>query len=257
MKNKVVILIMLAVTSLLSCDKNDENFITLQLGYVININNGKLMSCSKYDRTSSVKLLEKTYEYDGDTITEIEKQGEMIYSKAVFIMGDAFAKECFDTVFYSATELYTYHHNFSHLEGRLIRDEYEYKVVKADSTAIYNWINEYSYSAEGDMVELTKSGSVYEGEFFCDDIFTYTDKSSKFDVHNFISSITGEISTHLRKSKVYDVGCPGGPSYTYPESNYSYEINNDGYVEYMSENYLGGYGSGEVVIKTTFEYNFN
>jgi len=239
-----------------SCDKNDENNITLQVGYTLNFQNDKLISYSRYDMTANSLIAEATYDYEETKITETVYLNGRKYSKKVFIMGDEFAEESFDTIYNNDIISEYYYHKYFHLEGRLVRDEFENKFITADTLSVYNWLFVYSYSDEGNLTGLTKSPDP-EGGFSCEDIFEYYDNPCKFDVLDFTSGITGGLSANLRKSKVYDSGCPGGPSYTYGKSNYSYEVNDDGYVVKMTDTYSGGSSAYQVVTKTTFEYNMD
>jgi hypothetical protein len=101
------------------------------------------------------------------------------------------------------------------------------------------------------LIKTVEDGNDYVS---CYDVFTYATRQDSFDVNNFDSRITGDISTNLLKQKTYDSGCPGGPGWSYSTSSYSYVIIEGGYVVEMTETYGSGYDPSYRVTRNTYEY---
>jgi hypothetical protein len=257
MKNKILtILLFSGILFVAACLKNDdEDCQTFKYSYIINLQNDKLISYSIYEQNTNSLLEEVTYYYLNDQIIEIKIMNGVMVSKHVYHTANGLTTESYDTIFRNDTVTDLYYHKYDHSNERLDLKETEYKHLTAEITEIFNLTTRFTYSDAANIIEQSNTVNTGGGGFTCKDRFSYSGKQSKFDVINFNSEITGEISNNLREQATYNTGCPAGPSYTFPTSTFNYEINDAGYVIYMTKSYSSDESISSVT-KSSFEYNF-
>jgi hypothetical protein len=256
MKNFLITILLLAGLLLLStCNKNNDDVQPdKEYLYIINLQTDRILSFEKYNGTGDTLLENAIYLYLNDRAEKTLFQGNTIKRRTIFILENGTGKECFDTVFQNNSPSDFYHHVYTHSGRKLVKDEFENKFFTGDSLSIYNWVYDYTYNEDGNLTKLNKTVEDGNDYVSCFDVFTYASSQVFFDVNDFDSRITGAISTNLLKQKTYDSGCPGGPSYIYPKSIYSYAIIEGGYVVEMTEAYGSGYGASFRVTRNTYEY---
>jgi hypothetical protein len=258
MKKLNILSIILVIISLISCEKDkngDSDNQKIDFRFVINLQNNKLISYSKYDNAHDSLLYQVNYDYNGNYIIERKLINNVVGDKHKYIVENGIAVESFDTIYNNDSIIAIYYFKYYHTNGRLSKKETVYKRVLTDTIEIYNQVNEYSYSEDGNLISRSIESDIGYGDFRCWDSFMYTDKKNVFDVNHFNSKITGEISNNLISTRIYNNGCPGGPSYIFPTSKFDYVINNSGYVDVQTETFISGYAADTTITRTKFEYD--
>jgi hypothetical protein len=259
MKNLYILISL--VLFLASCNKEDQLKFIYEHNttdkYVINLSNGIITDYSRY---SNDIFVEKTTisDYDSVVVKLTTNSQGILTDKIVYTIGNntGLASSSVDSGF-TAKGLYVQN------------TVYEYSGVylnKTTTTSSQSWEStvpgEYyqAYTIENENIK-SKNISFPDFKSGCTNIYEYNKELNKIDIRAFSNGITGKINRNLVKHASWSTGCAGGPSSSTAYTDYSYEIDWDGYITRMSETYTPIYHLTEpgtvtrTVSTTLYEYH--
>lgn len=254
---KIASSLSLALLIILVNCSGDEIIPDYEYKVILTFQDNDLFHYEKYDQGSGALIEEGSYEYlPGKIVETISKSGKL-YSHKVFTMNGLLASECADTIFLDGNVNEVYQHTYSYAGGKLYSDDYIYQRYINDSLIISEVTVVCTFN---DKDNLTRRETIRDSgadPFNCYNDYEYSDRELQFDVFDFNSAFYGATPANLISKATYDLNCPGGPSYIYPLSTFSYATDKAGYISSLTEKYVSGYASSTTYTKTLFEYIFN
>jgi len=255
---KYILVFLLAVLALTGCKKNESESIFIDeqsdkvVRYVIHLSgstiteyetfvNDTLKAITKYFFSDS---LVKVIRYD----TSGKMTGETVYTLDSFGLADSSVERSFSGKSFSISKtMYDYSDRFL-VKKTTFRNSSDTWV-----SVVVNRTIEDENVVEVELNDGSLNSNIY---------YWYNEKENKIDL-NFSNGITGKWSKNLVKHISWNNQCSCGQSMTIPKSDYSYELDANGYVTKKVETYTPSYNlpPGDKVIRTItttlYEYKLN
>ncbi len=215
--------------------------------YVITLSNSQIASYSLYINDS----LNWTSTYhDDDSIVELRKENSnhTLIEKTRFRIGiDGLAETSIDTFFSNMTVAYINRQSYQFLNGFLVGSTSHYQQfgTSTDSGTVF-----LTYTFVNNNMTLLQRVVTNSG-WLCSDGYSYNTQINKLDIAGFNNGILGNISKNLTNHISWNIGCPNGPSSTGAYSDYTYILNNNGFVTKRIEIYTPSYSTHYAPPKST------
>jgi len=225
------------------------------LKYEIKVSGNRITSYSTYVNdtlAATTDFIFKTAEIEKIT----KSSAGNIIQRIIYTLGnDGFATSSIDSNF-GVTGLAVTNVQYTYNGSRLHSKEISW-IQSGDhpDSSMYALIFE---TQSGNFVSIETSPVNYQS---CTDYYEYNSLINKLDIESFSNLIEGEINTNLIDHISWHPDCHSAPSTSEPYSDYSYELDENGYVVKKVEVLTPGYHSDATevtrTVKTTlYEYSF-
>lgn len=226
------------VIMFISCEKEEPNSIPEEklpepnTVHRIHLKNGKLLSHYIHDFSTDTVISYNTFTYYNGYIKNLFYSKGAIQSNEVFTIENGVITSSIDTSYfpdYKEPPISYFTYNYENGKLSSVRRTYY-----PDSLFHHtNSVTVYDFSDNGNIEGWLWMDS--NGSRSCDNYYSHSEETSKFDVRFPFFHVLNTPSTHLTRFYADWLGCPSSPSSGGNNTGeyYDYDINTDGYINRM------------------------